>query len=100
MPNIPSDVLGPKWEAVRKIQDPAARKAAAQALVDGGESTQQRLFIGKWRNDSAVLVMSDLKGRPRLRMQVAADGAPRLEFLDEAGAVTYSLPGPPAPPKP
>ena len=100
VPNVPSDVLAPKWEAVRKIQDPAARKAAAQALIDSGESTQQRLFVGKWRNDAAVLVMSDMKGRPRLRMQVAADGTPRLEFLDEAGRVTHSLPEAPDAPKP
>jgi hypothetical protein len=36
--------------------------------------------------------MYDIKGRQRIRMQVAPDGTPRLDFLDEAGKVVYSLP--------
>jgi hypothetical protein len=44
------------------------------------------------RDNSAVLVMSDVKGKPRIRLQVTPDGAPKLEFIDEAGTVIYSLP--------
>ena len=36
--------------------------------------------------------MYDIKGKQRIRMQVAKDGTPGLEFLDEAGKVIYSLP--------
>jgi len=36
--------------------------------------------------------MSDAKGKPRINMSVAADGNPKLEFLDEMGKVIYSLP--------
>jgi len=39
-----------------------------------------------------MLVMSDIKGKPRLLMQVTADGAAKLEFLDEAGKLVYGLP--------
>ncbi|HEX8286048.1 MAG TPA: hypothetical protein VF588_22000 [Pyrinomonadaceae bacterium] len=99
-PNVPSDVLAPKWEAARKIADPAARKAAVQELIDRDEATQQRLFLGKLRDNSTLLLLNDIKGRPRVRMQVAPDGAPKLEFLDEAGKVVQSLPERPAPPKP
>ncbi len=99
-PNVPSDVIAPKWEAVGKITDEAARKAAVQALIDNGEATRQRLFLGKRRDNSTAMVMYDVKGRQRLRMQVAPDGTPRLEFLDEAGKVLYSLPERPAAPKP
>lgn len=91
-PNEPSDVVGAKWEAARKITDESARKAAIQALIDNNESREQRLFLGKRRDNSTVLIMSDIKGKPRLRMQVAPDGSPKLEFLDEQGKVIYSLP--------
>lgn len=91
-PNEPSDVVGAKWAAARKITDEAARKAAMQALVDNNEASQQRLFLGKRRDNSTVLIMSDIKGKPRIRMQVAPDGAAKLEFLDEQGKVISSLP--------
>ncbi|HEX3552179.1 MAG TPA: hypothetical protein VIA62_03000 [Thermoanaerobaculia bacterium] len=99
-PNLPLDVVEAKWEAARKIPDEAARKAAIQALIDNNESTQQRLFLGKQRDNAAELLMSDVKGRPRIRMQVAPDGTPKLEFLDEAGKVIYSLPTASSAPKP
>ena len=98
-PDVPSDVVAANWEATKKIADEAARKAAQQALRET-EGMRPRLFLGKYRNDAAVLQMSDTKGRPRLRMQVAPDGAPRLEFLDEAGKVLYSLPEAAAAPRP
>jgi hypothetical protein len=91
-PNIPGDVMQSKYEAADKIPDEAKRKAAIQALIDNNELTTNRLFLGKRRDNSAVLLMSDIKGRPRIRMQVAPDGTPGLEFLDEAGKVLYSLP--------
>ena len=92
-PNLPLDVVAAKWEAARKIPDETARKAALQALVDNHESTQQRVFLGKQRDNAAMLILSDIKGKPRIRMQVAPDGTPKLELLDEAGKVLYSLPG-------
>ncbi len=67
---------------------------------DQNQSTQPRLFLGKRRNDAAELLMYDVKGRPRIRMQVAPDGTPKLEFLDEAGKVTHSLTNSSSAPKP
>ncbi len=98
-PNVPSDVAAANWEAAKKIPDEAARKAAQQALRET-EGTHPRLFLGKsWKN-ATVLQMSDAKGRPRIRMQVAPDGTPRLEFLDEAGKVVAALPDASPAPKP
>jgi hypothetical protein len=99
-PNLPSDVVNAKYEAASKITDENARKAAIQAMIDNGELTTYRLFLGKRRDNSTMLLMSDIKGKPRIRMQVAPDGAPKLEFLDEAGKVIYSLPNPPSATKP
>jgi len=52
----------------------------------------QRLFLGKRRDNSTMLVMSDIRGKPRIRMMVTADGTPKLDFLDQAGKVLHSLP--------
>ena len=91
-PGIPGDVIKTKMDAAEKITDEKARKAAYQAMADKGELPTNRLFLGKRRDNSTMLVMNDIKGKPRVRIQVAPDGAPKLEFLDEAGKVTYSLP--------
>jgi hypothetical protein len=99
-PDLPGDVLKEKIEAVRKIEDERARKAAVQALIDKNELPTNRIFLGKYRDDSTLLLMYDIKGRPRIRMKVAPDGTPRLEFLDEAGRVIHSLPSSPNAPKP
>jgi hypothetical protein len=91
-PNIASDVMLAKYEAANKIADETKRKAAIQAMIDSNELATNRLFLGKRRDNSTMLVMNDIKGKPRIRMQVAADGTPKLEFLDEADKVIYSLP--------
>ena len=67
-PNIPSDVVNSKYEAAQKLTDELARKAAIQAMVDNNELTQQRLFLRKRRDNSTLLLMSDIKGKPRIRM--------------------------------
>lgn len=53
-----------------------------------------RLFVGHLvENDASAVVLMDTESRPRIQMEVGASGAPSLEFLDEQGKVTYSLPG-------
>jgi hypothetical protein len=91
-PNISSDEEAAKAGEARKITDPAQRKAAIQALIDKGQLSVNRMFLGKQRDNSVILEMDDVKERPRIRMLVAPDGAPKLEFLDEGGKVIYSLP--------
>jgi hypothetical protein len=43
------------------------------------------------RNEVAELVLSDSKGRPRLRLSVGLDDKPSIEMLDEAGKAVYSV---------
>ena len=99
-PDLPGDVLNAKVEALQKIADEKERRAAVQAARDRGELPSNMLFLGKYRDDTNLLLMYDTRGRPRIRMQVAPDGTPRLEFLDEAGKVLHSLPDAAAAPKP
>ena len=91
-PNIPSDILAAKYEAATKLTDEKARKAAIQAMADADELTTNRLFLGKRRDNSAMLLLSDIKGRPRIRLAVMPEGVAKLEFMDEVGKVIYSLP--------
>jgi hypothetical protein len=54
----------------------------------------RRLFVGSLpENGAPAVVLMDAESRPRIRMEVDASGAPSLQFLDEHGKVTYSLPG-------
>jgi len=91
-PNIPVDVINEKLEAVNKIADETAKKAAIQAMIDKNELARNRLFLGKRRDNSTVLIMSDIKGKPRIQLFVGADGEPKLEFLDVSGKVIQTLP--------
>ncbi|MEW6210980.1 MAG: hypothetical protein AB1631_21630 [Acidobacteriota bacterium] len=71
-----------KTEAMKKFQEAAER----------GEFGATRVFVGKNRDKSASIVLSDTRGKPRIRMTVDAAGIARLEFLDETGKAIYSLP--------
>ena len=57
-----------------------------------GEIRATRFFAGKDASRSAIVSLADLKGRPRLRMSVDSLGTARIEFLDDSGRVTRSLP--------
>jgi hypothetical protein len=52
----------------------------------------QRLFVGRMRDKSAVIALSDVNGKPRIRMSVDPIGNPKLEFLDENGKLIRSFP--------
>jgi hypothetical protein len=91
-PNVPSDILHEKYREVEAIEDSAARRRAWRDLRQAGETTTERLFLGKWRNDMAVLELSDMMGRTRIRLSVAADGTPAIEILDEEGNATNLAP--------
>lgn len=91
-PNIPGDVMMAQYNAARELSDPAARDSAIRVLIEKGELTTRRLFLGKGRNDAMLLEMRDVQGRPRIRISVAPEGAPLLEFLDESGEVVHRLP--------
>ncbi len=91
-PGIPGDLLNEKIATVQKMPDEAARKAAFQKMIDNNELPRNRLFLGKRRDNSTSLEISDIKGKPRIKMSVDANGSPKLDFLDETGKVIYSLP--------
>lgn len=90
--NLPTVDLVARLDAIKKLPDEAARNAALREMRERGEFLVNRLSVGRGRDKSASISLSDAKGRPRIRISVAAGGTPKIDFLDEAGKVTSSLP--------
>lgn len=73
-------------------KDAATRKFGSEHA--GEFKYAPRLFVGRLpENDASAVILMDKESRPRIRMVVDASGGPALQFLDERGKVTYSLPG-------
>jgi hypothetical protein len=92
----PDASLGPvidKLAAIEKMNEGPEKAAAMKALREmAGASAAERVMVGRDREQASVVRLSDPKGRPRLKLSVDVAGMPKLEFLDETGKVTYSLP--------
>ncbi len=76
-----------KDEAMKKLRGRAAS-------VMGGA---QRVFVGRTRQNEAMVSLMDAKGRPRLLISVDASNVPSLQFLDENGKVILRIPEAPKP---
>src|SRR5262245_6898553 len=80
-------------ELIKKLNDAnklpagADRDAALANIRATAPPGPRRLFVGKTQDKAATMMLADAQGRPRLRFVVDADGAARIEFLDEAGKV-------------
>jgi hypothetical protein len=80
-----------KLEDIKKMPDQAARNAAMKEL-GRTEYAPERISIAKMRDKSARIVLSDARGRARIKISVDATGNPKMDFLDESGMVICSLP--------
>lgn len=90
----PDTPIGEMIEKLQTIQKMADGPEKAQVLQKFRETSgvAQRVFVGKTREKAALLMLSDTKGRPRIQLMVDAQGAAKLEFLDEKGTVVHLLP--------
>jgi hypothetical protein len=80
-----------KAEEIQRMPNGPA-KDAAQAALNRQLSAPERISITKGRDKSATIVLSDANGKARIRISVQETGNPKLDFLDDTGRVTYSLP--------
>lgn len=92
-PDTPIGQMIERLQTIQKMPDGPEKTQALQKFRETS-GVAQRVFVGKTREKAAVLALSDPHGRPRLQLMVDAQGAPKLEFLDEKGAVVYLLPAP------
>lgn len=82
-----------KLQAIQKMTDGPEKTQAMQKLREtSGAGAAQRVFVGKTRDKASAVTLSDPQGRTRAQLIVDAQGAARLEFLDEKGAVVQSFP--------
>jgi len=80
-----------RGDVIRKMPEGPEKEAARKSLRESGFSPT-RIFVGKSKEREAKVTLYDAKGNARINMIVDAAGVPRLDFLDENGKVTYSLP--------
>lgn len=82
-------------DSINKMPAGPAKDSATKRLMDpkpGEPLYAQRVYVGRDRAKSALLMLGDREGKTRLRLVVDSLGAARIEFLDAAGKVTQSLP--------
>jgi hypothetical protein len=90
-PETPIDQFFKRQEEIEKM--PAGEeKAAALAKPKAENTSPTRLYVGKNADKDSEITLYDASGKARIRMMVSADGVPRLDFLDAAGKVIYTLP--------
>jgi hypothetical protein len=80
-----------KLAAIEKMSDGQAKTEAMKELRETAGGAE-RVMVGRDREQAAVVRLADTKGRPRIKISVDVAGSPKLEFLDEKGAVIYRLP--------
>ena len=89
------DLVMQRDSITNAIQDTAARRVALTRLmgpVNGVPLAANRLYVGRDVAKSSVVNLFDPLGRLRLRLRVDSLGRPSMDFLDDAGRVTFSLP--------
>jgi len=90
--NMPLPDFLAKLDSINKLPTAEERQKASREFRESDAATVSRLVIGKSRDKTSLIMLNDGKGKPRMKISVAVDGTPKLEFLDETGKVTYSLP--------
>lgn len=92
------DMFTSEWlegdKTIRAMPDGSAKTEALKKFRASAGFGVQRLFVGKNKSKSVGVDLSDRNGNTRIRMLVDSLGSPRLDFLNENGQVTYSLPEP------
>jgi hypothetical protein len=81
--------------AANALPDPVERQKAVEAVRSAAPPGPRRVFVGKNTDRSATVALADAAGRPRLVLEVTADGASSLTFLDAAGKVVQRIPAGP-----
>jgi hypothetical protein len=78
------------FDLVARAGTPEGR-AELEKLAKAGGFGYSRLYIGKTGERVSTVVLKDAKGRSRLELKVAPDGAASIDFLDENGKAVRTL---------
>lgn len=92
--NVPILDLVKQQEALQKMPAGPAKDSATKKFMEprpGEPLAAQRLFVGRDPSKSALVLLSDKMGHPRMRLSVDSLGKASLDFLDASGKVTRSI---------
>jgi hypothetical protein len=92
--NLPILDLVKQQEAIQNMPAGPAKDSAMKKFLEprpGEPLAAQRLFVGRDQSKSALVLLSDKMGHPRLRMSVDSLGKASLDFLGVDGKVARSI---------
>ncbi|MBO9203827.1 MULTISPECIES: hypothetical protein [Niastella] len=84
-----------EYKKAQQLPDGPTKEATLKNLMKpkvGQKAYAQRIFVGKDESKTAMVTLADRMGKPRLQLFVDSIGTAKLNFLDEQGHITYSLP--------
>lgn len=84
-----------QYKKVQKLPDSPEKDGLIQKLMEpqkGERAYAKRVFVGKDDSKTAMVILSDRMGKPRLQLLVDSIGTAKINFVDENGKVTFSLP--------
>ncbi|MEQ1606181.1 MAG: hypothetical protein ABL999_15070 [Pyrinomonadaceae bacterium] len=90
-PEKPLNEILTRQEEIAKMPNGEVKTTATKKLQEENPSPT-RVYVGKNAEKESEITLYDAAGKARIKMIVAADGTPKLDFLDAAGTVIYSLP--------
>jgi hypothetical protein len=92
--DVPILDLVREQDSIQKMPSGAAKDSALKRFMEprnGVPLMAQRVYVGRDPSKTALLLLSDKMGHPRLRLAVDSLGDARLDFLDADGKVTRSV---------
>jgi hypothetical protein len=81
-------------DSIQKMPAGPAKDSAMKRFMEprpGEPLFAQRVYVGRDPNKTALVLLSDKMGHPRLRLSVDSLGKASLDFLDADGKVTRSI---------
>jgi hypothetical protein len=92
--DVPILDLVREQDSIQKMPNGPAKDSALKRFMEprnGVPLMAQRVYVGRDPSKSALVLLSDKMGNPRLRMVVDSLGRPSIDFLDTAGKVVRSI---------
>jgi hypothetical protein len=74
-------------DSLKQLKNDSMYNYEMKQLENSGAFGAERFFAGKTGGGDVGIFIRDAKGKPRIKLYVDKQNNPRLEFLDENGAV-------------